>query len=345
MKDILPEVTTWLTQGEPVALATVIRTWGSSPRREGAKMALTPGGTIAGSVSGGCVEAAVFETGLEVLKSQRARLLHFGVADETAWQVGLACGGQIDVFVQPLDPVVVDQYQEMLDAGHPFAVATTLRGPDTEVGHSQLIRPGQSTNTTGGPVEQWVVESANQALAGGHSQSFTMETAGETFELFVETVQPAPALVIVGGVHIAIALAAIANTLGYATIVVDPRRAFGNADRFPHASRLIQAWPEEAFSQFAISSSTAIAMLTHDPKIDDPALKIALNSPAFYVGALGSRKTHEKRRQRLLAEGMPSEQIDRLHAPIGLALGGESPEEIALSIMAEIVSIRHQQSN
>jgi xanthine dehydrogenase accessory factor len=147
--------------------------------------------------------------------------------------------------------------------------------------------------------------------------------------------------VIVGGVHVAITLASIAKTLGYDTLVIDPRRAFGSVERFPHADRLVQAWPDEAFSQFEITSETAIAMLTHDPKIDDPALKIALNSPAFYVGALGSQKTQEKRRQRLLADGLTPEQLDRLHGPIGLDIGGETPEEIALAIMAEVVAARH----
>lgn len=342
MKDILSQATAWLAGGEAVALATVIHTWGSSPRREGAKMAFTPGGAIAGSVSGGCVEAAVVEAGLDVLRSGRPRLLHFGVADETAWEVGLACGGQIDVFVQPLDPVFFAQVRESLEAGKPFAIATHLRGPGSLAGRSRVFQGGELPAAD--PLDTWVADCARQTLAEGRPQRYSMESSGGTLELFVEPVQPAPLLVIVGGVHIAIALSELAKTLGYSTVVIDPRRAFGNTGRFPHAGRLIQAWPEEAFSQITISNSTAIAMLTHDPKIDDPALKIALSGPAFYVGALGSRKTQEKRRQRLLAEGVPAGQLDRLHAPIGLALGGVTPEEIALAIMAEIVATSHHRA-
>jgi xanthine dehydrogenase accessory factor len=152
-------------------------------------------------------------------------------------------------------------------------------------------------------------------------------------------------LVMVGGVHIAIALASLARTLGYLTVVIDPRRAFGSQERFPHADRLIQAWPQEAFGQVTLTSGTAVVMLTHDPKIDDPALRIVLDSPVFYIGALGSRNTHEKRRLRLLEQGISTEKLARLHAPIGLDLGGRTPEEIALSIMAEIVAVRHGHRN
>jgi xanthine dehydrogenase accessory factor len=163
----------------------------------------------------------------------------------------------------------------------------------------------------------------------------------EDVEVFAEVILPPPTLIAVGGVHITIALMALAKTLGYRTVVVDPRSAFGNETRFPNVDQLIPLWPDEAFQQIPITRSTAIAMLTHDPKLDDPALRIALPSPAFYVGALGSRTTQSKRRQRLLADGLNEEEINRLHGPIGLEIGAETPEEIAMSIMAEIVAARN----
>jgi xanthine dehydrogenase accessory factor len=341
MRDILPIVDEWLKKHKQIALATVVRTWGSSPRREGAKMALTPDGNITGSVSGGCVEAAVFETGVEVIKTRRPQLLHFGVADETAWEVGLACGGQIDVFVQPLDPATHERARGELLTNRAHAIATVIRGPENLLGRELLVQGGETGSKLDEDLEQVLFEKARQALADGRSQTSFFEWKDEVVEIFIEVVKPAPALVIVGGVHIAIALTSIAKTLGYATVVVDPRRSFGTSERFPDADRLIRAWPDEAFSEIDLNEETAIAMLTHDPKIDDPALIIALKSQAFYIGALGSQKTQAKRRERLLAAGLTQEQLDRLHGPIGLAIGGETPEEIALAIMAEVVAIKH----
>jgi xanthine dehydrogenase accessory factor len=341
MRDILPDVRQWIANDEQVALATVIRTWGSSPRPTGAKMALTTDGKITGSVSGGCVEGAVFEAGVAALKTRRPELLKFGVADEDAWEVGLACGGQIEVFVKRLDRTFFDALQAELGGKQAFAVASVVRGPSDLLGSEALVDGDRVSNSFGSGLDEIVIERARLALAGGVSQRFDLDWEKNNLQIFIEVVKPPPALVIVGGVHIAIALAAIAKTLGYETLVVDPRRAFGTAERFPDVDRLVQAWPEEAFSQIEFTDQTAVAMLTHDPKIDDPALKIALNSPAFYIGALGSQKTQEKRRRRLLAGGLSEGQLARLHGPIGLAIGGKTPEEIALAIMAEIVAVRH----
>ena len=341
MRDILPEVTAWLQNQEPVALATVIHTWGSSPRPAGAKMALTADGKLAGSVSGGCVEAAVFESGVEVIQTGRPQLLKFGVTDETAWGVGLACGGQIEVFVRPLDPHFFAALQAEILAQRPYCVASIVSGPLDLLGGELLIHENGVSGSLDERLKADLISRALQAVGQGRSQRLSFDWQGETLQVFVEVVKSPPTLVIVGGVHIAIALATLAKNLGYATVVVDPRRAFGSPERFPHVDRLIQAWPQDAFAQLSLTSETAIAMLTHDPKIDDPALRIALRSPAFYVGALGSKKTQEKRRQRLLAGGLQPEQLARLHAPIGLDIGGETPEEIALSIMAQIVATRH----
>jgi xanthine dehydrogenase accessory factor len=344
MRDILKDVDQWFKEDEPVALATVIHTWGSAPRRVGAKMALTKGGKITGSVSGGCVESAVFEAGVQSLRSGQPQLLKFGVADETAWQVGLACGGRIEVFVQALDPAFFDLWKARLQSNQPFSVATVIEGPGDLPGKAMLVLEDGVQLSLGGELDQACIEKSRAALAEGRSQPVELAWQGEPVQVFIEAVKPTPTLIMVGGVHIAIALTALAKTLGFQTVVIDPRRAFGNAARFPDVDRLIQSWPDEALSQVDVSSGAAVVMLTHDPKIDDPALKVVLNSPAFYIGALGSRVTHEKRRRRLLADGVTSAQLDRLHAPIGLEIGAETPEEIALAIMAEIVAAQRQPS-
>jgi xanthine dehydrogenase accessory factor len=343
MKEILPDILNWLVDDEPIALAIVVETWGSSPRKAGAKMALTPGGKISGSVSGGCVEAAVFEAGVETLKTGHPKLLHYGVADEEAWQVGLACGGMIDIFVKPLNRAFFERQRMEIESNRRFAVVTVLQGPDQLLGREILVTEnGEVTDALGEGLDGILIEKACQAISERRSQRFSLSPATVTLQFFVDVTNPPPTLIIVGGVHTAIALTSIAKTLGFQTVVVDPRKAFGSQERFPHVDRLIQSWPDEAFSSIDINTETAIAMFTHDPKIDDPAIKIALNSPAFYIGALGSPKTQEKRRHRLMGEGFTADQIDRIHGPIGIEIGGETPEEIALAVMAEIVAAYHR---
>jgi xanthine dehydrogenase accessory factor len=203
-----------------------------------------------------------------------------------------------------------------------------------------LVREdGSIVGSLDDPWNQQILDRAAEVLAQGESQRLMLN---DDVEVFVEVILPPPTLIAVGGVHITVALMALAKTLGYRTVVIDPRSAFGNQERFPNVDQLIQQWPQEAFEQIPITRSTAIAMLTHDPKLDDPALKIALSSPAFYVGALGSKTTQAKRRQRLLDEGLTESQLDRLHGPIGLRIGAGTPEEIGLSIMAEIVAARNR---
>jgi xanthine dehydrogenase accessory factor len=342
MRDILSDLDKWRAENKPIALATVIQTWGSSPRREGAKMALTPDGKITGSVSGGCVEGAVYDAGVEVLKSNRPQLLHFGVADETAWEVGLACGGSIDIFVKPLETEFFKALRSVLTEEHPAVVVTVVQGSDEMLGRQMLLREdGRIIGSLHEELDKQALNLAKETLLQGESRRVMLN---EAVEIFVEVVLPPPTLIAVGGVHITIALMTLAKTLGYRTVVVDPRSAFGNEERFPNVDRLIQLWPEEAFHQVPLTRSTAVAMLTHDPKLDDPALKIALPSQAFYVGALGSKTTQAKRRQRLLEDGLTEEHLNRLHGPIGLKIGAETPEEIAMSIMAEIVAARHSQN-
>lgn len=341
MRDILFDLDQWIAEGkQSIALATVVQTWGSSPRRAGAKMAITPDGKITGSVSGGCVEGAVFEEGVDVLRSNRPKLLHFGVADETAWDVGLACGGSIDIFVQPLALTYFQSARSVYVEERTAVTVTVIHGPDEILGRELLIYDnGGTTGSIRDDLDQVALQIAMDVTAVGESQRLRLN---EDVEVFAELILPPPTVIAVGGVHITVALMALAKTLGYRTVVIDPRRAFGNDTRFPHVDQLIQEWPQVAFQQIPITQSTAIAMLTHDPKLDDPALKIALSSPAFYVGALGSKTTQAKRRRRLLDDGISEAQLDRLRAPIGLQIGAGTPEEIAMSIMAEIVAARNR---
>jgi len=344
MRDILDEVERWRESGERVAIATVIQTWGSAPRPAGSAMALTAGGKIAGSVSGGCVEAAVVESGLRCLTTGRPERLHFGVTDETAWSVGLACGGTIEVFVEPVSGETFDAVRALIREGRPTAVATIVAGAEGTLGRRLLVsEDGTTIGSLGEGLDGAVAAKARDALAGGAPRRID-PSAEQSAEIFIDVLQPPPRLIIVGGVHIAIPLVAIAKTLGYRTIVVDPREAFGSAERFPDVDRIVSAWPDKALGETGIDASTAVAVLTHDPKLDDPALAAALRSKAFYVGALGSRRTQEKRRQRLLEAGLDERALSRLHAPIGLPIGGRSPGEIALSIMAQIVAERNKSS-
>jgi xanthine dehydrogenase accessory factor len=338
MRDILSELDRWHAEQKPMALATVVQTWGSSPRRAGAKMVVASDGQFSGSVSGGCVENAVIEAALDVIKTGQARLLHFGVADETAWQVGLACGGSIDIFVRPLDTNFFSLLRAAwMDEQAHCIHATVIRGP--WLGREVLIREDEAV------IGDFPALSRLRNVTHESSSQRKSRRAmlGEENEVFLEWISPPPTLVVVGGVHITIALVSLAKITGFRTVVIDPRSAWGNEARFPDLDRLITAWPQEALRQVKITQSTAIVMLTHDPKLDDPALKAALTSRAFYVGALGSRATNAKRRERLLSDGMSEAQLSRLHAPIGLDIGAETPEEIALAILSEVVKAYRQQ--
>ena len=335
MRDVLAEIDRWRTEGRPVALATVVETWGSAPRVAGGKMALTSDGRICGSVSGGCVENAVVEAGVRTLATGKPELLRFGVSDDTAWSVGLACGGSIEVFVEPLSEETFGPVRDALLGERPAAIATVIRGAEGRLGRKLAVfDDGRSV----GAIDGLALDAARAALADGRSRRVP---AGDG-EIFVDVLLPSPRLVVVGGVHIAVALVALAKTLGFRTILVDPREAFGNAKRFPHADQIVSAWPDRALSEIGVNASTAVAVLTHDPKLDDPAITAALASSAFYVGALGGSRTQEKRRARLLAAGVSEEALSRLYAPIGLDLGGRAPEEIALSVMAQIVAARNK---
>jgi xanthine dehydrogenase accessory factor len=279
---------------------------------------------------------------LRCLATGRPERLRFGVSDETAWSVGLACGGTIEVFVEPVHGETFDAIRSAIREGRPAAVATVVAGTEGTLGRRLLVSDdGTVTGSLGEGLDAAVVAHAREALAGGAPRRLE-PTPERTAEIFIDVLLPSPQLIVVGGVHIAIPLVAIATTLGYRTVVVDPREAFGSAERFPDVDRIVSAWPDRALDEIGIDAATAVAVLTHDPRLDDPALAAALRSPAFYVGALGSRRTQEKRRQRLIEAGLDEEHLARLHAPIGLPIGGRSPGEIALSIMAQIVAARNK---
>jgi len=341
MREVIHEIDAWRAAGDDVAVATVVATWGSAPRGTGAKMAVSRAGRIAGSVSGGCVEGAVVETAQQVLSTRIGRLLHFGVADETAWSVGLACGGKIEVFVATLDPALYEPLRSAVATNRGAATATVVSGPATLVGRSLLVIDGsRAGGSLGEALDAEATTVALQALADGECRRLTIADC----DVFVDVLLPPPTLVIVGGVHIALALVSLAKTLGYRTVVVDPRAAFGNRERFPGVDDLRTGWPDEALRDLGLHAGTAVVVLTHDPKLDDPALQAALPSAAFYVGALGGKASQEKRRKRLVADGLAEAHLARLHAPVGLDLGGRSPEEIALSVMAQVVAARHGRS-
>ncbi|MCB0037627.1 MAG: XdhC family protein [Anaerolineales bacterium] len=340
MQEVVTDINRWRSEDQPVALATVIQTWGSAPRKAGAKMAVTPEGQLSGSVSGGCVEGAVYEEAVAALENHKPKLLSYGVADETAWEVGLACGGSIQIFVEGLHNEIYEAIDHLLAEERAGAVATVIAGDEALLGAKLFIdTQGKRLGGITAALDEPIVKQMKTAIKQGKVQRVTLPDSD--LELFIDVFLPPPQLVMVGGVHIAVALAALAKTLGYRTIVVDPRRAFGSDERFPHADALIQKWPEKAFAEITINENTAVALLTHDPKIDDPALGVVLNSPAFYVGALGSSKTHAKRVVRLQEAGFDEQTIGRIYGPIGLDIGAQNPEEIALSVLGEIVKARH----
>lgn len=329
MRELLPDLENWLKKGERVALATVISTWGSSPRPAGSYMAVSESGGMVGSVSGGCVEGAVIQAAQQVIKYQKPQRLHFGVADETAWDVGLACGGQIDIFVQLVDRKILDPLLPKLKAEEAMALSTIIQGPENQLGGQVL------TDAKG----ELIVSTANaNGVTGSQLSSITpvIKKSGGN-EYFINPLPTSPTLIMIGGGHIAVALASLARTTNFRSVVIDPRKTFATNDRFAHADQLVQSWPQRAFEDIRLTSATAVCLLSHDPKIDDPALIAALASPAFYIGALGSSRTNAARVKRMQEAGISEQDLARVHAPIGLEIGAETPEEIALAIMAQVV--------
>jgi xanthine dehydrogenase accessory factor len=336
MNDLLQQIEAWQTAGDQIAMATVVRVVGSAPRPVGSRMIVSSGGRMAGSVSGGCVETTVYEELMDVLTGGSARMLHYGITDDMIWDVGLACGGTIDVFAQRLDPGLVAAFKHHLDQGVPFALATTVSG-DGSVGESTLVT---AQGAALGLDDDNIVGAAQQVLLEGESRGTIREIALGT-ELFIECFLPPPVILLIGGVHIAIPLAHFAKELGFYVIVADPRAKFANRERFPDADQVLLEWPDEALGHLAVDDRTYIVLLTHDPKIDEPALAAALKTEACYIGAIGSRRTHAERFSRMAKWGVSAEQLQRVYAPIGLDLGGRTPAETALSIVSEIVAVKN----
>jgi len=317
--DQIPEVAlAWWRAGRPVALATVVETWGSAPRPAGAQLAIGGEAAMAGSVSGGCVEGAVVAEALDALGDGRPRMLDYGVSDAEAFAVGLACGGRIRVMVEPIglgqgvEPALLERLVE----------ARTLRAPTV-----YAVRPeGWERRLVAGPDDPLWAAAAGRMLS---------DRSGFEGDWFLGVHNPPLRLAIVGGVHIAQALVPMARIAGYDLVVIDPRDAFASAARFP-GTALANDWPDAALAGFGLDARTAVVTLTHDPKLDDPAIVAALGSDAFYVGCLGSPRTHAKRVERLQAAGFAPEAIARLHAPVGADIGAKSPAEIAIAILAQL---------
>jgi xanthine dehydrogenase accessory factor len=331
MRDVLDEVTAWNDRGDRVALATVVDVQRSAPRAPGAKMAVNDKGEIAGGVSGGCVEGAVVEIAEGVMRGDPPQLVHFGIPDSDAWDVGLPCGGEIDVWVQMYEP---GRFSEVTRAGGRAAEVTLLEG--ARPGAKLLVEAdGGTSGSLGAP------ELDDEAVRAAGELIWT-DTSERRGNLFIDVSAPAPRLILFGAVDIAAPLCTLARAAGWRPYVVDPRGRFATAERFPDAVEVIVAWPDEAFAQLGgIDPATSIVVLTHDPKLDDAALTVALRSPARFIGAMGSRRAQAARRERLLAAGMGEEELERLSAPVGLDLGAIAREETALSILAEVVASKH----
>ncbi len=326
--EILRQAERWRRNGLGVAIAMVVETFGSAPRPAGSLLVVEEGGLFCGSVSAGCVEGDVIAAALDSIADGAPRFLEFGVADEIAWRAGLSCGGRIAVHVERFD----DARRALLASVHAEIAARRS---------CALIMPldgGAGRLLTAKEIASATPEGAlGQKLQAGVSG--LVEAAGEP--LFVRFCRPGPRLVLVGAIHVAQALTPMAAIAGFDVAIVDPRAAYATPERFPHA-RLDSRWPDEALPAIGLDAFTAVATLTHDPRIDDPALRLALESDCFYVGALGSRATHGRRLERLKASGVAPASLERLRAPIGLDIAAVSPAEIAVSILSELILARGQ---
>ncbi len=342
MREILPQVEQWLSEDKQVAVATVVSVWGSAPRRPGSRMGVSSGLDVAGSVSGGCVEGAVIEEAQHVMETGESKLVTFGVSDETAWDVGLSCGGKISVFVEAVgESEVEDELHQAIHDDRLTALATVVEGPGT--GRRLLLSPsGETWGDLGSEARnQAARDRVEEIFRSFEPRRFQVEENGDAADVFLEVHPPRPQLILIGAVHTAIPLVTFARELGFATYVIDPRRAFATEERFAHADRLSHAWPQEVLPEIGLHEATYLATLSHDPKIDLPALELALKSPCRYIGALGSTRTHAKRVEALEEKGFTEDEIARIHAPIGMDLGGRRPEEIAVAVIAEIVAVAH----
>jgi xanthine dehydrogenase accessory factor len=360
VREVLDELLAWWEAGESVGVGTVVATFRSAPRPPGASMLVGPGGEAVGSVSGGCVEGAVYELATSVVATGTPVLQRYGVSDDDAFAVGLTCGGILDVFVEKVSRETFPELGEIaadLRAGRPVAVATVVDHPDAGlVGRRLVVRPGEVGGAPEDPpvlgsqrIDDAVRDDALGLLAQGHNATLTYgpdgERRGEGLRVFVWAFAPKPRMLVFGAIDFAAAVARVGAFLGYYVTVCDARPVFATHSRFPDADEVVVDWPHRYLAAEAdagrIDSRTVVTVLTHDPKFDVPLLEVALRLPEVaYVGAMGSRRTHEDREKRLHEAGLSAAEIARLSSPIGLDLGARTPEETAVSIAAEIIAHR-----
>lgn len=346
MREVIAEIKNWQKDGKPVAIATNVKRNGMSLRPLGAKMAMTDQMDIAGSVTGGCIEGTVYEEAQKVLHTHRPHLLHYGVTgNEKPWDIGLSCGTSLDVFVEDLNSdawqALFPSVQEALQKNQLAAIATVIVG--TGLGNKMMVySDGHCLGDLGNSqlneeAKAWIKELFTTQEVNW--KEFTI--AGESVEIFADLLIPDARMIIIGAAHIAIPLVEMAKVMGFYTIVIDPREAFANRDRLPSVDELIVDWPSTVLERLGLDESSYVAVISHDEKLDNPALAVALTRPTRYVGVLGTKKNIAKRLETLRELGVSEEQLKKLHAPIGLHIGAETPEEIALSILAEMVTARH----
>jgi xanthine dehydrogenase accessory factor len=319
MRELLTFIEAWQAEGVEFGRAVLIRAFGSAPRPVGATLLVADDGRLAGSVSGGCVEGACIEEVARARRAGRATVIRYGISDETAWSVGLACGSTVDVLIEP---TVSDELVEAARAPGARVVVTRL-----PAGSPRGEEPAQAA----------LDDAIRRALSEGRSR-VALTTEGQHF---VEAFPTRPRLIVFGAVDMAMSLVALGHELGYRVLVVDARPAFATAERFPSADELLLGWPDEVADRLALGPADAVVVLTHDPKLDDPAIVLAARAGCRYVGAIGSRRTQQARRARLRDAGLTDREIDDVHGPIGLDLGGREPAEVALAIMAQVVASRY----
>ncbi|MFE4593210.1 XdhC family protein [Streptomyces laurentii] len=347
MLDIAEELHRWIARGRDAAVATVVAVGGSAPRQPGAALAVDRDGTAIGSVSGGCVEGAVYELCRQAIEDGRSVVERFGYSDEDAFAVGLTCGGVIDILVTPLRGPVLAEALEAAAAGRAAALARIVAGPREMLGRAMLVRPdGSVEGGFGGhpDLDRTVAGEARAMLDAGRTGTVEIgadgSRCGEPVTVLVESSVPAPRMIVFGAVDFAAALVKVGVFLGYHVTVCDARPVFATRARFPDADEIVVDWPHRYLASTEVDARTVLCVLTHDAKFDVPLLRAALRLPVAYIGAMGSRRTHEDRERQLREAGVTELELARLRSPIGLDLGARTPEETALSIAAEIVAAR-----
>jgi xanthine dehydrogenase accessory factor len=341
MKDILDTLDRWQGDRETIAMATLVQACGSVPRLPGARLVMTRSGKMVGSVSGGCVENDVFEHALHVLDSGQPIMARYAVADPLGLEVGLSCGGSIDVLIEPHTPA--EAWQGLCRAIRQARCATLAVGltPPVLAGRKLVVFDDRTvTGSVDAALDQHITVAAQRLASTGGTRVLSLPWGGDTASVFIEAFSAPRRLFIVGATHTAMPLCRLAKVLGFRVTVVDGRSAYATAERFPDADELLQARLDEVLEEIC-PASTAVVILTHDPKFDLPALACALRVGVHYIGILGSRKTHERRKVELRQQGFTESDLARLRAPIGLDLGGRAPEEVALAILAEILAVRY----